>query len=134
MMHRSSLATQSFILLSATVAVGLASTARTNADATEEWDMCSKICRAAAGKRMAFAGGRHAVECWGSSRGEGVLRVLDWTGVELLAYQACSYGAAKASQPLWITRRSTNTYDIQFRASRHDASRSSFEVRLVPGA
>ncbi|CAE8684725.1 unnamed protein product [Polarella glacialis] len=59
------------VLLAATV-----STARSaDEQKTEDWKLCSSICRAANGKRMVVSSA-YSIECWAGGN-DGVLRILD---------------------------------------------------------
>ncbi|CAE8609844.1 unnamed protein product, partial [Polarella glacialis] len=117
------------VLLAATV-----STARSaDAQKTEDWKLCSSICRAANGKRMVVSSA-YSIECWAGGN-DGVLRILDRLGVSLIALQECDYGSGMGTSkyPLWISRIGNawnEKYRLDFHYPRESSSKSFVEVGL----
>mmetsp|Transcript_68289 Transcript_68289/g.121789 ORF Transcript_68289/g.121789 Transcript_68289/m.121789 type:complete len:181 (-) Transcript_68289:86-628(-) len=103
----------------------------------EQWDMCSTICKEAAGNRLSL-NNMFTIRCFGGSRQDGVLRVHDKWGVEIFAIQACSYSASRAkvlsgkmdNPPLWITRKGAKSFQLEFHYPKGSAKRISVLAAL----
>uniref|UniRef100_A0A6U6UD78 Uncharacterized protein n=1 Tax=Zooxanthella nutricula TaxID=1333877 RepID=A0A6U6UD78_9DINO len=101
----------------------------------KEWQICTRVCRAAAGGRMALDGGyagAFTVQCWNRNSNNGILRVLDFGGVSLIAYQPCAYMSGKTPKPLWLSMPSRERYRMVFEnPKRADGRKVFLEVSLV---
>merc|ERR1719437_18068 len=73
---------------------GISDVPRSDPEANRQWEMCTRVCKAVGVNRVAMenAAGSFTVQCWRSDKANGVLRIMDYRGVTLVAYQPCKYG------------------------------------------
>mmetsp|Transcript_124720 Transcript_124720/g.349316 ORF Transcript_124720/g.349316 Transcript_124720/m.349316 type:complete len:130 (+) Transcript_124720:58-447(+) len=102
---------------------------------SKEWEMCTRVCKAASGNRMALDGGAagaFTIQCWSRQENDGVVRVMDSKGVSLIAHQPCAYGSGKSTKPLWISMPRLERYRLEFANPRRtDGRRVFLELTLV---
>merc|ERR1712187_882101 len=131
-----------FLACGSVVAVAASSTGRAggsgDVDLLDEWKKCTALCRAAGKHRVAFKNTEESfsMECLWDRRRDGVLRILESTGVGLLAYQPCALwrGGERSQYPLSISRLRTNVYQLSFRHRLKGGKSVKAEVALTASA